>query len=180
MDTTIEYELDRSDLEAFFAHTAEHTPYFVKRNRRMRWFWGAAFGVIALLYARSSPAFSVVLASFAVLFLAFYGRLNRWWFVRHNRRLNAGPDGPRLGHTKLELCPGELAVETPEGSARLALSAIRRIDESDSHYFIYMGPVSALVVPKSTDRGDPIGTFIRSVREAQGAAGQAGDGSGSA
>lgn len=177
MDSTIEYELDRSDLEAFFAHTAGHTPYLVKRDRRMRWIWAAVFGAIALLYARLSPAFALVFAGLAVIFLAFYPRLNRWRFVRHNRRLNAGPDGPRLGHTKLELCPGELAVETPEGSARLALSAIRRIDESESHFFIYMGPISAVILPKSAAQGGAAGAFVQSIRNAQSAAGQGGDGS---
>ena len=170
MNSAIEYELDRSDLEAFFAHAAEHTPYLAKRTRRMRWIWFSVFGVMALLYVRSSVTAALVWAGLAVLFLAFYGRLSRWMFVRHNRRVNAGPDGPRLGHTKLELGPGELVAETSEGSARLALSAIRRIEESDSHYFIYFGPIAAIVVPKSATRGCPPDAFVQSIREAQSAA----------
>ncbi len=101
----------------------------------------------------------------AAVYLAFYGCLNRWWYVRHNRRLNAGPDGPLLGLTKLELSAGQLHVAAPEGSLTLDLSAIRRIEESESHYFIYLGPVSGIIVPKSGTRGaDPV-TFIASLQQ---------------
>jgi hypothetical protein len=170
LNSTLEYELGHSDLEAFFTHHAHHAPYIVKRNRRMRWIWAAVFTLTAAAYAPVSPAGALVFAVIAVTFLAVYGRLNRWWYIRHNRRLNAGPDGPRLGHIRLERASGQLLVEAPEVSSRLELSAIRRIDESDSHYFIYMGPVSAIIVPKSGTRGGSPAAFVQSIREAQAAA----------
>jgi hypothetical protein len=167
MSVTLEYELGQADLEAFFEHHASHAPYIAARNRRMRWVWAGIFTLLALAYSTWSPGGSVAFLGLAVAFLLFYGRLNRWWYVRHNRRVNAGPDGPRLGQTKLELAGGQLLVEAPEGSSRLDLAAVRRIDESDSHYFIYLGPVSAVIVPKAVGTAD---AFVRALRSGEAAA----------
>jgi hypothetical protein len=133
----------------------------------MRWVLGSLFALLALLYLAESPSGSLALLTLAILFLAFYGRLNRWWYVRHNLRLNAGRDGPRLGTTKLGLVSGKLLVEAPEGSSKLELSAIRRIDASHSHFFLYLGPVSALIVPRA---GDEAEAFIQALRSACAAA----------
>jgi hypothetical protein len=166
LNWAIDYELGQSDLAAFIAHHAEHAPCIVKRNRRMRWIWAGVFALTTLASAPSSPTGAFAFATVAVVFLVFYARFNRWWYVRHNRRLNAGPDGPRLGHTKLELRSGEIAIEAPEGSSKLSLSAIRRIEESDSHYFIYLGPVSAIILPKSGTHGDQPRALVQSIRDA--------------
>jgi hypothetical protein len=167
VSATLEYELGQADLEAFFDHHASHAPYIVARNRRMRWVWAGIFTLLALAYSTWSPGGSIAFLALAVVFVLFYGRHNRWWYVRHNRRVNAGPDGPRLGHTKLELASGQLAVEAPEGSSKLNLAAVRRIDESDSHYFIYLGPVSAVIVPKAAAQAD---SFVRALRSGKAAA----------
>jgi hypothetical protein len=167
VSTTLEYELGQADMGAFFAHHASHAPYIVARNRRMRWIWAGLFALLALAYFSWSPGGGLAFLALAIVFLLFYGRLNRWWYVRHNRRLNTGPDGPRLGTTKLELAGGHLLVEAPEGSSKLDLSAIRRIDESDSHYFIYLGPVSAIVVPKAGGQAE---SFVKALRGAEAAA----------
>jgi hypothetical protein len=163
MSATLKYELGQADMEAFFAHHASHAPYILARNRRMRWVWGGLFALLALAYFSQSLGGGLTFLALAIVFLLFYGRLNRWWYIRHNRRLNTGPDGPRLGTTKLELAGGHLLVEAPEGSSKLKLSAIRRIDESNSHYFIYLGPVSAVVVPKAGDQAE---NFINALRGA--------------
>ena len=167
MSATLEYELDQADLEAFFTHHASHAPYILSRNRRMRWIWGVLFALLALAYASWSPGVSVAFAIIGVALLVFYGRLNRWWYIRHNLRINAGPDGPCLGAMRLELAGGQLLIEAPEGSSKLELSSIRRIDESDTHFFVYMGPVSAIIVPKLGGQAE---AFVQSVRTAQAAA----------
>jgi len=163
MAPTFQYELGPADMEAFFVHHAAQAPYLAARNRRMRWIWGVAFALLALVYASRSPHTSIALLAFALAYLPFYGRLNRWWYIRHQRRLFAGPDAPRLGAMTLELADGQLLVAEPEGSARLELSAIKRIDESASHYFLYVGPAAAIVVPRRPDGADG---FVQALREA--------------
>jgi hypothetical protein len=164
MNATLEYKLVEADMEAFFRHHASHAPYIVARNRRMRWIWGGLLVLLALAYYyQSLVGGSIAFLALAITFLLFYDRLNRWWYIRHNRGLNMAPDGPRLGATKLELTDGHFLFELPEGSTKLKLSAIRRIDESDSHYFIYLGPFSAVVVPKFDHQADD---FINALRGA--------------
>ena len=167
MSVAIQYQLDSKDMEAFFRHHASHAPYIVARNQRMRWIWSGLFALMALLYFLSSLKGGLAFLALAVVYLLFYGRLNRWWYVRHNRRIHSGPDGPRLGPVKLELVGEHLLVEGAEGSSRLQLSAIRRVDESESHYFIYLGPVAAVVLPKSAAG---VEAFLEELRSARGAA----------
>ncbi len=166
MGPTLHYELRREDLEAFFRHHATHAPYIVTRNRRWRWVWTVLLGLLGLVYWRLTPVGGFLFLALAVLAFLFYARLNAWWYVRHNRRVNLGADGPRLGAVQLELAGGRLRAEFPEGASELDLSAIRRIDESVSHYFIYLGPVTAAIVPKSPEAE----AFLEAVRAASAAA----------
>jgi hypothetical protein len=68
---------------------------------------------------------------------------------------------------KIELAGSQLLVAAPEASSRIELSAIRRIGESDTHYFIYIGPVAAIVVPKARAGSQE---FVSSLRTAMAAA----------
>lgn len=133
----------------------------------MRWVWFGTFALLALVISFESISGSVVFLGLSVISLVFYVRVNRWWYVRHNRRINAGPDGPRVGVTKLELADRHLLIDAPEVSANLELSAIRRIDESHSHYFIYLGPISAGIIPKVAYDAE---SFVQALRDAVAAA----------
>ncbi|WKZ79758.1 MAG: hypothetical protein QY327_10470 [Fimbriimonadaceae bacterium] len=166
MSATLEYELGQADMEAFYAHHATHAPYIVAHNRRMQWIWGSVFALLALVYFSKSLAGGFAFLSIAIAFVLLYGRLNRLWYISHNRRLNSGPDGPRYGTTNLKLADGYLLVEAPVGSAQFELSAIRRIDESNSHHFLYLGPASALVVAKALNQTE---SFINTLRGGGGA-----------
>jgi hypothetical protein len=167
MNATLEYDLGPGDLEAFFIHHATRAPYITSRNRRMRLLWGGLGALVAVAYARMSVWWGIAFTVLLVTFLALYGPLNRWWYVRQNLRLNAGPDGPRLGAMRVRLdSPGQLLVEGPEGSSRLALSAVRRIEESASHFFIYTGPAAAIIVPKQAGRALAFMEALRVARAA--------------
>ncbi len=158
---TLEYELGQRDFEAFIVHHAAHAPYIVKSNRRMLWVWGGLFALVTLVMAQRSPAGGVAFATINIISLSFYGRLNRWWYVRRNLQMFAGPDGPRFGATRLELGPDRLHVDVPGGRSEIELSAIHRIDESESHFFLYLDPVAAIIVPKS---GDGVDGFVQALR----------------
>jgi hypothetical protein len=167
MDAHLEYELDQGDLEAFFEHHATHAPYIRARNRRMRWIWGGVFALLALAYASRWPAAGLAMLVIGAVFLGFYGSLNRWWYVRHNRRINAGPDAHRPGATRLGIAEGRLHIEAPDGSSQLEMTAIRRIEESGAHFFVYTGPASAVIVPRLDGRAEE---FVQALREARSAA----------
>lgn len=158
----VEYDLDASDLRAFFVHHARHAPHIVKRNRRMWWVWASILAVLVFIYGQVSLLFAAVSACAGAALLAVYGPLTRWFYVRHNCRLNAGPDGFRLGRMTLELDGDRLLVDGADGSSRLELSAIQRIEEGPSHYFLYLGPAAAIIVRKHGV--DSVGEMIRALR----------------
>ncbi|MAE62144.1 MAG: hypothetical protein CMJ49_12410 [Planctomycetaceae bacterium] len=162
MTVALDYQLTAADLDAFAVHHAAHAPHLRRHNQRMRWVYAIVFGLIAVGYAQFATTGAVIFAVIAVIYLIFYARFNRWWVVRHSRRANAGPDGPTLGPIQLRLTDDQLLIDEPEGNARLAVTAIRRFDESDTHHFIYLGPSAALIVPKAVDGA---ADFIQALRD---------------
>lgn len=163
---TLEYELTRADLDAFATHHAAHAPDLAQRIRRMRFVWAVVFAVIAVEYGRISPVGAVGFGALGVAYIALYGRLNRFLYVQQSRGLKRGPEVPGVGPVTLTLMSGALLVDGRAGQARVALSRIRRVEESPSHYFVYVGPTAGLVVPRAgVATGDPE-AFVRALRAA--------------
>jgi len=162
----LEYTLNHGDLDAFFAHHADHAPYIRARNRRMRWLWVGLFGLFAILLYESSKTMSLACGALAVAYLLFYVPLNRWWYVRHNHRLNAGQESLATGRVRLSLQGSQLLVDGESASSTFQLSALQRIESSATHYFLYTGPAMALIIPKV---GGEAEALVRSIRDAKAA-----------
>jgi hypothetical protein len=129
----------------------------------MRWIWAGVLGLIVAAYALVNTSGALFMAVVAVVYLALYAPLNRWWYVRHNIRINK--DGaPGLGSVKLSFDGDELKVEGEDMSTNMKPSAIQRIDTCPSHHFLYIGPVSAIVIPRYAMEVD---TLVQAVRGAQ-------------
>ena len=116
MSKTLQYDLNQQDMEAFYAHHVAHAPYLVARYRRLRWTSSGIFVLIALAYLPLRSSGTAVFLVLAVVYFVFFYRIHHWSYVRYYRRVNAGPDGPRLGAVKLELTDHDLLVESPEAS----------------------------------------------------------------
>jgi hypothetical protein len=162
----LHFEITPRDLEAFASHHAAEAPHLVGRIRRMRLVWAGVFGLIAWEYSKTSVSGALGFLVVGAAYLAAYGPLNRFLYVRQNRNLNNGPDAPRLGPVTLRFEAGRLEVEATQGSSTLQPSAIRRVTESPTHYFLYLGPTSAIIVPKTGVTGGDPGAFVRAVRVA--------------
>lgn len=165
---TLEFELTRADLDAFASHHAAHAPHLARRIRRMRLVWTVVFAVITVEYARTSRAGAAAFALIGVAYVALYGPLNRFLYARQHRALRRRPETPGVGPVRLSLADGGLAVDAAQGAGRIDPAAIERIDEATAHYFVYVGPSAAIVVPRSgASRGDA-DAFVRSLRAAIG------------
>jgi len=160
----LEFTLKDDDLDAFFVHHVSNAPHLVSRNRRRRWIWFGIFALLAvLLYPSSSPA-ALVFSIAAMAYLLFYEPLNRWWYIRHNRRINSGQPNLARGHVRVALSGDQLHVEGEHASTVFALTAILRIEESTTHYFLYTGPSMAIIIPKLRSNTE---TLIQSIRDAK-------------
>lgn len=163
---TLEYQLGRTDLEAFAVHHVAHAASLARRIRRMRIVWTVVFVVIAVEYARTSLAGALAFAAVGVAYLVLYGPLNRFLAGRQTHGLNRRPPTPRSGIVRLTLDGGALAVEAAEGAGRFAPRDVREIDETPSHYYLHVGPSSAIIIPRSgLATGDP-DAFVRALRAA--------------
>jgi hypothetical protein len=163
---TLEYQLEQADLEAFAAHHVAHAASLARRIRRMRIVWTVVFVVIVVEYARTSPAGAFAFAAVAIAYLALYGPLNRFLAGRQTHGLNRRPPTPRSGGVRLTLQGGALAVEAAEGTGRFVPRDVGQIDETPSHYYLHVGPSSAIIIPRSgLATGDP-DAFVRALRAA--------------
>ena len=162
----LRFDLTKSDLDALASHHADESPHLRNRIRRMRLLWAGIFGLIAWEYSKTSVPGALAFLALGAAYVAGYGPLNRFLYVRQSRNLNAAPETPRLGPVTLRFEQGRLRVESSEGAATVQPQAIRRIAETPAHWFLYVGPTAAVIVPKmGVEGGDPA-ALVAAVREA--------------
>jgi hypothetical protein len=167
MSSPLHYELTGADLDAFATYHAGHAPQLTARIKRMRFVWTGVFLFIAWEYSKSSVSGALAFLVLGAAYVGAYGPINRYLYVRQNRGLNAGSDAPRLGPVTLNVEAGRLRVQSSEGLTTLEPSAIRRIEESPSHWFLYLGPTAAIIVPKAGVTGGDPAALVRAVRAAK-------------
>jgi hypothetical protein len=167
VSSVIEFEVRQEDLEAFFCHHARHAPYLIKEERRTRWFSASAIALVGLLLLKLDLAIAIAIFVGAFIYFVFYPFLGRRWYVRHNLRASSSGRGQEMGAVKLTLENDSILAEAKDSSSKYKLSAIHGIEESKSHYFVYVGPAMALVVPKNCNNSE---AFIQEIRGANAAA----------
>jgi len=162
--SSLEYELTGADVDAFATYHVGHDAHLAKRITRMRWVWAVVFAVIGFEYARTSKLGGLAFAGIAIAYLAIYGPMNRYLFRRQmGGGMHRGP-APGIGRVTLRLTSDGLVVDGSNGTTRLEASAIRRIEAAPAYYFLYVGPLAAIIVPRTgVSRGDP-DAFVRALQ----------------
>ncbi len=103
----------------------------------------------------------------AIIVVVSYVPFARWWYVLHNRRVNRTAANTSLGFKRLFLENRQLTLQGLETTTTLKPSAIQRVEESVTHYFIYIGPMQAIVVPKYSEQ---VSSFMEALLEFRAAA----------
>lgn len=163
--TTIEYEMTQEDHLALILHSLEQGPA-QRFMVGLRWIVILTLIGLALWVGFEVNAPGVV-APFgvvpAVLIWRFGPRYERWAMASTIRR-KAKKDG--LGHTgrmQLTLVEEGLRSESAISNGMTLWPAFDRIEETDTHAFIFVAPRIALVIPKRI--GDDATAFLARFRE---------------
>jgi hypothetical protein len=162
----IHYTVTLEDLIEFNKHHAETSPSMNRMRGLMLWGGSAALIVIGAIQAIAlHDKHEIARWAFAVVFYFFFTKL---FYTRFRNRLirnmykeNAGRG--MVGRQELEMTETDLVTRSEKGSQSTRLSAIQRIVESPTHYFIYTSALGAYVVRKSAVEGDLPG-FIATMR----------------
>lgn len=142
------------DIVAFNLHHLKHS-----RQGRRSIVTGILICIVLALalrgYANATVGHTIGIVALAINILvlsAMYVALLLWMTARQVRR-NYSDDKPNAstGRHELTLKDDELVEISETGSRSARYDSIRNIDETEQHVFVYLGPLEAHIIPKSTD-----------------------------
>lgn len=168
----ITFSLIMDDLMAFNVYHLRHSPSarraYWKSLLRFPLIWTILCLVISRLGVtpeRSWPEAMLALLPLFMgvpLYLVAYPLLHRRAIRRQLQGLlGEGDNSSVLGLRRIEMTPEGLCETGDSGQTRLAWDAIKRVEVSEDHVFVYISAVSAFVVPKRcfTDQAQ-LGAFL--------------------
>jgi hypothetical protein len=163
MDLT--YSVSKSDVEAFCAHCSLTTQ---KRLYRLFWVWIsvllAILAGVSLLRGSNWPA--AIWASLTIIWLFFGRRCFTWLSLKTMRSCLSRSDlGTQIGEQHLSTEELGLRCTTTGSDGVLKWSAIKRIEETNRHVFIYVSDLSAFVISRESVTADALDAFLADVRQ---------------
>lgn len=162
----LEYDLTTDDFVALNLHAATTSPTIQTSRARSR-VWGSVgvfVGGLLLVGLEGSWLEALVVASLGSAVFWFVWPPTWSWFLTRNVRRLARAGGLGVpGRCRLWIDEDGVHDQTPTGSSSVAWSGVVRLDETDTHAFIYVGPVQAYVIPRRI--GEPaVQAFINAAR----------------
>lgn len=164
----IEYSLDEEDLISFSQYHAFHHPASKRRFRMQRFvyplFYLLLFGSISLLRGGSFVVLITVISfaiGWVILFPALWKRR-----IRKNTLKAYGTGGNKalLGKHAIRVEEDGIAGTSDFGEGITRWAAIEKIEATDSHTFLYISAVTAIVIPKNGITGGDYNKFVSALR----------------
>jgi hypothetical protein len=157
----IEYTNTVDDGVALTEHHARNSP-----NARQQWWAGAIAAVVVITILLRSDGASLwqhlVVAAFV---LALYWPVYRWYFRWNTRRLYREASGKGdFGRHRLTLGDAGILAENDLGRAELRYEALQRVVETPTHVFIFVGALSAHIVPRTRIVAGDLNAFLSDLR----------------
>ncbi len=169
----IEYDMTMEDLVEFNLYNATESEYGKRGIRRFRILVGSIAVVTAVLMVvrfhqgATAGSFISLMGIYVLIFipfLIFYPMYLKWHVRRTAAKAYQDREMPTFGGTRtLELSDEGIEESNEDGSNTVPWDKIESIDETETHVFIFIGPVQAAVIPKARVRGD-LDAFANEVR----------------
>lgn len=146
---TLEYHLGEKDFMAYQLYSASRSAAIRKKIKISRMVLGiSAAAFAALFFFSGQPALAVYFLVMAAVMAVFYPAYFKWYSRGQYRRYIRKNYKDRIGiHEKVTLTPKSIVAEDKIGQAKLKLSEIERIVETQNHFFLLIDG-SALIIPK--------------------------------
>ncbi len=169
LQVIVKYHITVEDVVALHRHVM-NSP--TTRKNKFRWILVVMLLLAATLFIPlpEEELIRPVVVAFAVVwgaaFLILVFVVGPALMDRHVRGVyKEGANKGTIGQHEIEIDENGLVERTEVNEARWTWGGIERIEESDTHAFIYVSSVMAHIIPKqSVFAGDP-GTFIAKARE---------------
>ncbi len=153
----VEYENTATDIAALNTFVTRSSPSI----SRLRWamrivlisFGGYLFFRVISKDANADAQRMIVTALVVAAFIGVVLLISSvvWWFSTTwltKRMVNEGGANPLLGERRLEISEDGLTESGGGTELRVGWGAVGRAVETDTHFFIFIGAMAAIVVPK--------------------------------
>ncbi len=161
----LSYELNVDDIAAFTLFHQGNSP----SSRRGVTIARIAIPVLWLLVAlvAPTPIQKGLWVLGALLWFALAPAFHRLAIARRVRKLyREGNQKPNLGPVRLVLTAEGLHEKTEHTEARYDSATLRQVALGKEHIYLYVGPISALVIPKSAFADESeMESFVREAEE---------------
>jgi hypothetical protein len=176
----IRFETTIDDFLAFVTFHHAQSPASRRQRRNTTWTLPAVLGVMMLVSYRYSDqrqggnALTYLVFCGAVLILvtiAWYFLVVHWYFPwaveRNTRKLLAeGSNRLLLGWREMELVNGRLVLNSELIHSSLDLRAVEKIVSTERYTFVYLGSVSAYIIPMNLYPEDEYRQYVAELRAA--------------
>ena len=165
---TLTFNLDIHDWMAFQKHYLDHSKEFRRTKRIIAWVVPLVmsfFVVIDLYKGEFNIISAVVLSAFAVAWLLLYPkRLTSRTLKKAKKMIEEGDNTSFLGPQELVLTEEGLLIKLKDSEQKMGWKAIKKIEQTDAHLFLYNSAISAIIIPKLKLHADlkELETLLRS------------------
>jgi hypothetical protein len=166
----IEYQLGEEDLLAFSEYHLTHPPSNREVRRRLTYGYAVlivVFGLILLFFG--DAALTIAFLTLGPLWIAYWPwqlkQIQRKQLLARYREGNPALEGPIV----LGIDDEGLTSVNATSQSRMSFAAVQRVAETRDHFFVYLGAVQAMVIPRRrVSRGDA-DMFVQELRRRIGA-----------
>ena len=149
----LNYDQRVDDYVTFTLYHMMHSPSLRRGLMVARVGFPALWLLLALV--TPFPLWRIGWVVLAVLWFALLPWLRRWEAARRIRRMYAeGKHADRVGHVRLTIGSDGIHERTERSETHYKTDALERVVSDVDHVYLYVSPVSALVVPKSAFAGE--------------------------
>lgn len=156
MDIEFDFEID--DWMALHDHTLRESKQFKKSKLivvSMMPLMMASIITIDFLRGKVNTVLVVIFTILSILWVIFYPKRMHKRAIKKTREiLENGDNSGVLGKNKLTLNENGIIHSLPDSEQIIKWSGIKRLVDTETHYFLFDSAVSAIIIPKQKIEND--------------------------
>ena len=146
----LEFKIDEQDFLDFQVFTASKSKRINKKKRKGWILLTVASIVVAFyFYLNQNNTMTIYFGLVAVASVIFYPKYFKWRYIKHYKTYIKENYSKRFGEVEtIEISNDSIFSKYKSGEAKINLSEIEKIDETDKHFFLKVSTGYSLLIPK--------------------------------
>ena len=148
----ITFNLEMSDWLAFQQFYLKTSKQFIRLKLIVTWMVPAIFAALLFVQYFREPMVimqAVMYTIISLVWVIFYPRhFTGRVMQRAQKQMESGDNSGCLGTHTMSFTEEGIIDKSPQSEYKVTWPGIKRMEETDSHYFLYNSALSALIIPK--------------------------------